>query len=336
MAIKALDLFSGCGGSSAGARAAGAKIVAAIDAWSLATSAYKENFPHARVVTKRLDKVGPRSLRKAIGSIDLLLASPECTNHTLAKGGAKRSEESRETAFQVLRFAKEFKPRWIVVENVTQMRRWRRYKTFISRLKKMGYQIGEQVLNAKHFGVPQDRNRLFILCDLEQAPPKVNPDHTKADSRVRDILDKKGTWKSSALLTDTRAASTIARYCNGIDKLGENASFLLVYYGSDAGGGWQGLDRPLRTITTVDRFALITQGRGGPRMRMLQVPELKRAMGFSIRHRLNSGTRRDHIKLIGNAVCPPVMKAVVTALTRRRQRAPQAGSLAAMKPSKNR
>src|SRR5688500_15375014 len=98
MAIRTLDLFSGCGGSSAGAKKAGAKIVGAVDAWQLATTVYRKNFPDAYVVTKRLDKVVPKKLRKRIGSIDLMLASPECTNHTLAKGSAKRSEASRETA----------------------------------------------------------------------------------------------------------------------------------------------------------------------------------------------------------------------------------------------
>ena len=56
-------------------------------------------------------------------------------------------------------------------------------------------------------------------------------------------------------------------------------NFLLVYYGSDGSGGWQRLDRPLRTITTVDRFALVEHGEGGPTIRMLQVPELKRPWG---------------------------------------------------------
>lgn len=40
-------------------------------------------------------------------------------------------------------------------------------------------------------------------------------------------------------------------------ELGEDTSFLLVYYGTDGCGGWQRLDRPLRTVTTIDRFALV-------------------------------------------------------------------------------
>ena len=49
-------------------------------------------------------------------------------------------------------------------------------------------------------------------------------------------------------------------------------------------------------------------------LRMLQVPELKRAMGFDDRFRVEFGTRRDRIRLLGNGVCPPVMEAIVRAL----------------------
>jgi DNA (cytosine-5)-methyltransferase 1 len=53
---------------------------------------------------------------------------------------------------------------------------------------------------------------------------------------------------------------------------------------------------------------------------MLQVPELKKAMGFPDGHVLKHGTRRERIKLLGNAVCPPVMEAVIRTLTGRDSR----------------
>jgi DNA (cytosine-5)-methyltransferase 1 len=97
--------------------------------------------------------------------------------------------------------------------------------------------------------------------------------------------------------------------------LGRGVPFLVVYYGSDGAGGWQSLDRPLRTLTTLDRFGLVTWERDTAMLRMLQVPELKRAMGFDDRFRVDNGTRRDRIRLLGNGVCPPVMEAVVRSLT---------------------
>jgi DNA (cytosine-5)-methyltransferase 1 len=98
-------------------------------------------------------------------------------------------------------------------------------------------------------------------------------------------------------------------------EVGRSEPFLIVYYGSDGAGGWQRVDRPLRTITTVDRFAYVRPSESGHQIRMLQVPELRRAMGFPDEHIFVRGTRRDRIKLLGNAVCPPVMEAVVRSLT---------------------
>ena len=72
--------------------------------------------------------------------------------------------------------------------------------------------------------------------------------------------------------------------------------------------------RPLRTLTTLDRFGLVTWNGLEPMLRMLQVDELKAAMGFTNSYSMEHGTRRDSIKMIGNGVCPPVMKAVVRAL----------------------
>jgi DNA (cytosine-5)-methyltransferase 1 len=100
--------------------------------------------------------------------------------------------------------------------------------------------------------------------------------------------------------------------------LGRGVPFIIVYYGSDGSGGWQPLDRPLRTITTLDRFGLVTWDGGEPMLRMLQVPELMRAMGFHGAYSLNGiGQRRDRIRLLGNGVCPPVMQAIVSALVNR-------------------
>lgn len=316
MRLKALDLFSGGGGSSSGARAAGAKVVCAIDAWDLATDAFKENFPETHVVTAKLERIVLKQLRRKIGPIDLLLASPECTNHTPAKGKAKRCEASRQTAFQVVRFARAFKPRWVVVENVIQMKRWKSYKKFIDEIKSLGYHIREQILNAKDFGAPQARRRLFISCDREREPSEIRPRKNRKIRTVTEILDPVGTWDMKPVFAEHRAENTIVRYLTGLNRMGPNEPFLLVYYGSDGGGGWQRLDRPLRTITTVDRFALIDQSGKEPQMRMLQVSELQRAMGFGNHYKLNGASRRDSIKIVGNAVCPPMMEVVVRTLTK--------------------
>jgi DNA (cytosine-5)-methyltransferase 1 len=316
--VRALDLFCGAGLASAGARAAGALIVGGVDLNTTATETYRNNFLDAVVVNRRLEDIRLHTLRKKVGPIDLLLASPECTNHTCAKGSAPRSEASRATAMQTLRYARSFKPRWIVMENVVHMRPWSRYSELIEGLRDLGYHIREQIIDASDFGVPQKRRRLFVICDRKKLPAAVVPKAPSHKRSVAEILDPDELWDMTPLFRKNRAADTKARARRAIAELGDELPFLIVYYGSDGSGGWQAIDRPLRTVTTVDRFALVRPTAEGHKMRMLQVSELKRAMGLADDFLLSSGTRRDKVRVLGNGVCPPVMTAVVKLLSENR------------------
>ena len=308
-------MFCGAGGSSRGAQMAGVELVAAVDMWNLAEETYLDNFPAAIFYRSRCERLGLASIKRKIPKIDILLASPECTSHTCAKGSSPRSEKSRSTAFQVVRFAKALRPRWIMVENVVHMRSWRRFRTWLKAIQKLGYHTRVQTLNAADFGVAQSRKRLFITADLERMPPIVETNGRFRVS-IRTLIGSDNGFKYSPLRKKGRAKPTLLRARRAIKKLGTRKPFLLVYYGSDRAGGWQRIDRPLRTITTVDRFAFVRPVQGKHEIRMLQVPELSRAMGFPEKHVFLRGTRRDKIKLIGNAVCPPVVAAVITSLTK--------------------
>ena len=313
--IRALDIFCGAGGSSAGARAAGVEIAAGIDMCPTAAATFAANFPDARAFARRLEDIRPDSLKRETGEIDILLASPECTDHSCAKGGAPRSEDSRATAMLVVDYARALRPRWLVLENVVHMRPWSRYDELIHSLRGLGYRLETHVLDSADFGVAQRRRRLFVVGDRGRQPAPVVRRNRRRRRTAASVLDPAGVWKTSPLFHDRRAPATLERARRGFRALGEEASFLLVYYGNDGAGGWQPLDRPLRTITTLDRFALVRHDGSEPRMRMLQVPELKRAMGFDEAFELPVGTRRDRIRLLGNGVCPPVMAAVVNSLT---------------------
>ena len=312
--IRGCDIFCGAGGSSVGARGAGIEMAAGIDMCATATATYAANFPDAHVVTNRLEDIPINEFKEQVGSIDILLASPECRNHTCAKGSAPRDESSRATAMHVIEYARVLAPRWLVLENVIYMRPWSRYAELKHRLQTLGYHLDERTLDASDFGVAQKRRRLFLVGDNE-GPPNLKLSKCPGERKsAESILDPSGTWKTSPLDKENRAKATLERARRGFEALGQEASFLLVYYGSDGSGGWQPLNRPLRTITTVDRFALVEHDGNRSRMRMLQVPELKRAMGFSDNFEFPVGTRRDRIRLLGNGVCPPVMENVVRSL----------------------
>ena len=162
--FRAIDLFSGVGGSSWGARSAGMEIVAAFDAWDLAGLAYSTNFPDTKHYHGRLEDLKLSTIAKELGKIDLMIASPECTNHSPARGKRPHSEESKNTAFQVVRFARRLKPRWIVVENVVSMRRWNRYEEFKKSIEALGYKLREQVLKRLRLQRSPDAPSIIHSC----------------------------------------------------------------------------------------------------------------------------------------------------------------------------
>jgi len=315
--VRMLDLFCGAGGSSRGAFMAGATPVAALDMWNLATDTYKLNFPSATTYQAKASSVSPRKILDDVGRINLLLASPECTSHSVAKGNKPGCELSRETAFEVIRFAEILRPRWIVVENVLQMKKWHRFKEWYEKLSSMGYNLKSGILDAQYFGTPQSRRRLFIVGDLNTLPslPKQN---RKTKMTVNTILgrgeSKKRPWVFSPLISPKRAKATIERADRAINELGKGVPFIMVYYGTDGAGGFQDLNRPLRTVTTLDRFAYVRPNGNGYEMRMLQPTELATAMGFTSEHKWPQSSRRKKIRLIGNAVCPRVMSSIVSSL----------------------
>jgi len=312
MSFRTIDLFCGAGGSSWGAQSAGAELIAGIDAWDVAVATYNDNFGG---VAKCL-KMKPSTRAGVLGDpgrIEMILASPECTNHTCARGSRPRDEKSRETARYVLSFARALQPRWVVIENVVHMRSWCGYDDLVHKLERH-YNVHRQVIDAADYGVPQMRKRLFLICDSKKTPSEVRPDPGVHARTAYDIIDWDWRWPVRPLFDGRKAEPTLERARRAISELGPGKDFLIVYYGTDGSGGWQPIDKPLRTLTTLDRFGLVQYRDGEPTLRMLQVPELRRAMGFTDDFLMNQGSRRDKIRLLGNGVCPPVMAAIVRSL----------------------
>ncbi|MDQ7833096.1 MAG: DNA cytosine methyltransferase [Desulfovibrionaceae bacterium] len=307
--IGFVDLFCGGGLGARGAVNAGCEPLLAVDAWEHAATTYAANFPSARVYRGKVEEINP--LYVLDGQLaNLLISSPECTNHSPAKGAQERNEDSRCTALQTIRWAKALKPRWIILENVPHIASWPRWKEIISELEQLGYKTKQYILDSEKFGVPQSRRRLFMVADLEGKQPDTIIGNSPS-RHAQSILDPLGTWPTTPLYRLGRAERTIRHAERAISELGRETAFLVVYYGSDGSGGWQRLDSPLRTVTTLDRFALVEPSSAGYRMRMLQPPELARAMGLPPEHELVAPTRRDKVKLCGNGICAPVMQAVI-------------------------
>lgn len=307
-----VDLFCGAGFGARGAVRGGGIPLLGLDAWGLATSTYKANFPQADILTAKIEDVSPAKLKSRYHP-RVLLTSPECTAHSIARGAKPGREGSRETAIGIVPWIIAMQPRWVIVENVNRMRSWYRHDELVESIENLGYEVSDLLLNAADFGSAQARKRMFLVCDREGT--RVSREAlinfvTVPKRSARDIINWKTDYPTTPLSKPGRAKATLDRAERAIAELGTGEPFLIVYYGSDYAGGWQTLDSPLRTVTTVDRFGLVTWKEGIPYLRMLQPDELIRAMGGSNEHVLPLGNRRDKVKLCGNGVCSDVTSAI--------------------------
>jgi DNA (cytosine-5)-methyltransferase 1 len=151
--------------------------------------------------------------------------------------------------------------------------------------------------------VPQHRERMFLVLARAKNPlvlrlPK--RDRVPASSLVDFTA---GKWQP--IEKPGRAAATLARIAEG--RRVHGARFISSYYGNERGG--RSLNRPIGTITTRDRHAIVD----GDHMRMLSVQEARAAMGFPADYVLPAQQRLS-MHMLGNAVCPPVARDVIYAI----------------------
>lgn len=307
-----VDLFCGGGFGARGAVRGGGIPLLGLDAWSLATDTYKANFPQADVLTDLIENVDTEELGQQYHP-DVLLTSPECTSHSIARGSKPGSERSRETAIGIVPWVESMEPRWVIVENVNRMKKWNRHNELVETIEDLGYTVSDLYLNSADFGSAQARKRMFLVCDRDGT--RVTREDLLAlvetqPLTANDIINWDADYPATKLYKPSRAQATLDRAERAISALGRGVPFIIVYYGSDYAGGWQTLDVPLRTITTVDRFGLVTWNGDVPYLRMLQPDELVRAMGGGDEHLLPHGNRREKVKLCGNGVCSDVMTAI--------------------------
>ena len=307
-----VDLFCGGGFGARGAVRGGGVPLLGLDAWLLATKTYQANFPRADVITDFIENVNIDELGERYRP-EVLLTSPECTSHSIARGSKPGNERSRETAIGIVPWIKSMEPRWVIVENVNRMKKWNRHNELVETIENLGYTVSDLYLNSADFGSAQARKRMFLVCDREGSV--VTRDDLLINNNnpalsAADIIDWNGGYSSALLYKEGRVKATIERAERAIAALGRNLPFIIVYYGSDYAGGWQTLDAPLRTVTTIDRFGLVTWREGEPYLRMLQPNELVKAMGGGDDHVLPYGSRREKVKLCGNGVCSDVMTAI--------------------------
>lgn len=180
--ITMTDLFCGLGGSSTGAVGVpGVRVRMAANHWPLAIESHNANHPDTDHDCADLSQVDPRRYPRT----DILWASPECTNHSIAKGVKRlRAQEalpgleerlpdeaatrSRATMWDVPRFAEHHLYDVVIVENVADAAKWIMFPAWLQAMELLGYAHETVWLNSMHaqaagLPAPQSRDRMYVV-----------------------------------------------------------------------------------------------------------------------------------------------------------------------------
>jgi DNA (cytosine-5)-methyltransferase 1 len=288
--IKAVDLFAGAGGASNGLVQACHELgfeldLLAINHWPTAVETHKRNHPGVRHLCESVENVDPREAVPG-GRLHILLAGPECTHFSTARGGRPVNPQSRASAWHVLKWAQEIYIDSILIENVPEFRTWgpiganqkplksrkgETYHAFLNALRSLGYKVEDRILNAADYGDPTTRRRLFIMATRGRhriAWPE--PSHSKraGDSLFNDVAPW-ATAREAVIDWDIKGKSifnrkkalrpaTMARILAGLEKFGgpELKPFLVILRNhADA----QSVDQPVPTLVANGQHLAIAE-----------------------------------------------------------------------------
>ena len=211
--IRYFDLFAGIGGFRAGLdRAGGFKCIGHCEIDKYADAGYRaiHQIGEEEVFYKDAREIRPEELPE----FDLICAGFPCQPFSSA-GRRKGFGDVRGTLFfEIARLAETRRPKYLLLENVPGLLSHDRGRTFariLSTLSDLGYGIEWSVLNSKHFGVPQSRRRLFIICYLDsRCAGEVLPVLGTDAKAVIPIIGGRQGYKvySTAGIAPTQTAST--------------------------------------------------------------------------------------------------------------------------------
>lgn len=287
--ILAADLFCGAGGASTGFIRACRDLgldyeLLAINHWQTAIDTHSLNHPGVKHLCESVERVDP-VVAVPGGRLHLLLAGPECTHFSTARGGRPVNPQSRASAWHILKWAQELYIDTILIENVPEFRTWgpvgtngkplkskrgETYRAFLEALRSLGYKVEDRILNSADYGDPTTRRRLFIMA--RRGRHQVSwpaPTHSKTGGptlfgttkkwrAAREVIDWKIQGRSIFNRKKPLKPATIARILAGLEKFGgpQLQPFLVVLRNHMAG---QSIDAPLPTLAANGQHVGLAQ-----------------------------------------------------------------------------
>lgn len=336
----ALSLFAGCGGDTLGLVQAGFSVPSFVENWPPAVRSHEFNFPDSKLIGREVGGdirwIPDFSFAALRGSIDVVFGGFPCQGFSHA--GKKDPNDPRNRLFwEFVRVARLVEPRWVIGENVSGL--LHRVtddgarpvgEVIVDAFTEAGFRMAQPfVLDAKDFGVPQSRRRVFFVGSRQNLPFRPpSPETRRSRASIRNLV---GFSVDGAVKVDSHDVDGgIRTWIEGEGvPMGAAHPYLvqklkgkLLSYGrrvSPFHVEIVDLDEPAKTIHSGYEF----QPRLFPAMKTSQgyfirtfTPwELARIQGFPEGFHL-SGSLRDQIVQVGNAVPPSLASAVASQVVR--------------------
>lgn len=293
--MTAIDLFAGLGGFTQGALQAGVRVVFAANHSPTAVEYHRRNHPEVTHACQDLQQFPFEQLP----AHDILLGSPCCQGHSRGRWRDRSYDASRATAWAIVSALEVARPGLAIVENVPEIRRWELFEVWLSAIRRLGYSVAAYNYDAADCGVPQHRVRTFFVATRSRSPLTLTLPRTHHVPARAVVEWEAHPWAPVA----GHCSRTLDRVTRGRRDVGRE--FVMPYYSGGSGLTGRSLDRPLGTLTTRARWAIVR----GDQMRMLQPSEARTAMSFPA-HYLLPSNKAEANHLLGNAV-PPLMAETV-------------------------
>ncbi|WP_024341015.1 DNA cytosine methyltransferase [Bradyrhizobium japonicum] len=278
--ILVADLLCGAGGSSTGCARALAELglemeLVCVNHWGVAIETHRKNHPEARHYVQDISTVRPHMIVPE-GYLDLLMASPTCTHHSVARGGKPTSDQQRSDPWHIITWLTELRVKRIIIENVWEFIGWgpvdhrtgkpirsrkgEYFHAWIETIRRLGFEPEWRKLNAADFGDATTRQRFILMARSDRKRVLwPMPTHTRTiDGKLalfpgvkpwrpaREIIDWSIKGRSIFDRKKPLAPKTLARIYAGAVRFKWPKPFLVKLRNH---GAAQSLDLPVPTIT---------------------------------------------------------------------------------------
>lgn len=332
--MRFIDFFAGIGGFRTGMVNAGHEPVGWCEIDNFAQDSYRAIYdPKEEFFNDNIRTINASDLPEA----EVYTAGFPCQSFSIAghRGGFK---DTRGTLiFEVLRLAKKRKPKYLFLENVRGLLSQdggSAFATILNAIHGVGYEyIGWQMLNSKDFGVPQSRERVFIVAySGEGPPPEIFPIRRKTKNSIRqianieeDIRNRKNP-QTGRIYDSEGVSPTLTKVQGGgqIPKILENYEEIRAILTPNRmvkrqnGRRLKEVGEPMFTITKQDKHGIFSIYKGDIKVRELTPLEYWRLQGFSdesFYKAKNIGMSDSQLyKQAGNSVSVPVIEAIAKKL----------------------